>query len=98
MAILLPRHCAFALREALRSALERAPGVLGVYPSDSNFLVVRCADPAATYRRALAAGVVVRDVSRYPLLGDSLRVSIGTTEENAAALAVFANPSQEAAA
>jgi histidinol-phosphate aminotransferase len=85
-------------REALRSQLAQAPGVLGVYPSDANFLVVRCADPAATYRRALAAGVVLRDVSRYPLLGDCLRVSIGTPEENAAALAVFASTSQEAAA
>lgn len=85
-------------REALRSQLAATPGVLGVYPSDANFLVVRCADPAATYRRALAAGVVLRDVSRYPLLGDCLRVSIGTPEENAAALAVFATTDQEAAA
>lgn len=85
-------------REALAAQLKEAPGVLGVYPSDSNFLVVRCSDPAATYRRALAAGVVLRDVSRYPLLGDCLRVSIGTAEENAAALAVFANTTQEAAA
>lgn len=87
-----------AAREALRAQLASTPGVLGVYPSDANFLVVRCADPAATYRRALASGVVLRDVSRYPLLGDCLRVSIGTPEENAAALAVFANSTQEAAA
>jgi len=79
-----------AQREALRLALSKAPGVLGVYPSDANFLVLRCADPAATYRRALAAGVVLRDISRYPLLSDCLRISIGTAEENAAALAVLA--------
>lgn len=88
-----------ASREALRAQFLAAPGVLGVYPSDANFLVVRCADPATAYRCALAAGVVLRDVSRYPLLGDCLRVSIGTPEENAAALAVFASlPRQGAAA
>jgi len=85
-------------REALSARLAETSGVLGVYPSDANFLVVRCADPAATYRRALAAGVVLREVSRYPLLGDCLRVSIGTSEENRAALAVFDNSTQEAAA
>lgn len=85
-------------REALAARLAETPGVLGVYPSDANFLVVRCTDPASTYRRALAAGVVLREISRYPLLGDCLRVSIGTPEENLAALAVFANTTQEAAA
>jgi histidinol-phosphate aminotransferase len=85
-------------REALAARLAETPGVLGVYPSDANFLVVRCTDPASTYRRALAAGVVLREISRYPLLADCLRVSIGTPEENLAALAVFANATQEAAA
>ncbi|WP_395788725.1 histidinol-phosphate transaminase [Aquimonas sp.] len=86
-----------AEREALRSALEHVPGVLGVYPSDANFLVVRCIEPAVIYRRALAAGVVLRDVSRYPLLGDSLRISIGTPADNAAALAIFTNAAEAAA-
>lgn len=87
-----------AEREILRERLQATAGVLGVYPSDANFLLVRCSDPAATYRRGLAAGVVLRDVSRHPLLSDCLRVSIGTAEENAAALAVFASSAQEAAA
>lgn len=87
-----------AEREILRERLQATPGVLGVHPSDANFLLVSCRDPAAAYRRGLAAGVVFRDVSRHPLLSDCLRVSIGTAEENAAALAVFADSAQEAAA
>lgn len=87
-----------AQREALRESLLQAPGVLGVYPSDANFLVVRVSDPAGTYCRALEAGVVLRDVSRYPLLSDCLRVSIGTAKENAAALAVFTDPAGKEAA
>jgi histidinol-phosphate aminotransferase len=87
-----------AQRESLREALQQTPGVLGVYPSDANFLVVRVADPAVTYRRALEAGVVLRDVSRYPLLSDCLRISIGSAAENAAALAVFTDPAGKEAA
>ena len=39
----------------------------------------------------LAAGIVVRDVGRYPRLGDALRITIGTAEENNRVLAVL-NP------
>jgi histidinol-phosphate aminotransferase len=77
---------AITLREraALLKAIPKSPGVLRVYPSEGNFLLVRFADADAAFARLLAAGVVVRDIRAMPQLGDALRISIGTPEENAA--------------
>jgi histidinol-phosphate aminotransferase len=50
---------------------------------------VRFDDAAGTYRRLLAAGVVVRDITKYPGLGDALRITIGTGNENDRVLAVL---------
>jgi histidinol-phosphate aminotransferase len=60
-----------------------------VLPSQANFLAVRFDDPGAVYARLLAAGIVVRDVRRYPNLGDALRITIGTPQENDDVLAVL---------
>ena len=78
-------------RERMARALAAVDGVRQVLPSQANFLAVRFDDPAAVYRRLLAAGIVVRDVGRYPRLGDALRITIGTAEENDRVLAVL-NP------
>jgi histidinol-phosphate aminotransferase len=77
-------------RERLQQALARLPGVRRVYPSQGNYLLVRCADPDAAFARLLAAGVVVRDMRAAPQLGDALRISIGRPEENDAVLAAMA--------
>jgi histidinol-phosphate aminotransferase len=80
-------------RERMEAALRRLPGVREVLPSQANFLAVRLDDATAVYRQLLAAGIVVRDVRRYPNLGDALRITIGTPAENTRVLAVL----QEAA-
>lgn len=76
-------------RDRLAVALASAAGVRAVYPSSANFLCVRFADAPRTYRALLAAGIVVRDVSRYPGLADCLRITVGTPRENAALLAAL---------
>jgi histidinol-phosphate aminotransferase len=76
-------------RERMRQALARVPGVCAVLPSQANFLAVRFEDAGAAFRRLLAAGIVVRDVRRYPDLGDALRITIGTPQENARVLAAL---------
>ncbi|MFZ0869935.1 MAG: histidinol-phosphate transaminase [Rhodanobacter sp.] len=80
-------------RALMHDALGRLPGVRDVLPSQANFLTVRFDDAGAIYGRLLAAGIVVRDVRRYPNLDDALRITIGTPAENARVLAVL----QEAA-
>jgi histidinol-phosphate aminotransferase len=76
-------------RDVMRAALARVAGVREVLPSQANFLAVRFDDAGAVYQRLLAAGIVVRDVRRYPNLADALRITIGTPAENARVLAIL---------
>lgn len=76
-------------RARMRTAIAALPGVREVLPSQANFLAVRFDDAGAVYQRLLAAGIVVRDVRRYPNLGDALRITIGTPAENARVLEVL---------
>ena len=78
-------------RARMRAALARLPGVRGVLPSQANFLTVRFDDADAAYRCLFEAGIVVRDVRRYPGLGDALRITLGTPADNAQVLAVLAS-------
>lgn len=71
-----------------RSLIEQ-PGVREVLPSDANFLAVRFEDAGVVYQRLLQAGIVVRDVRRYPRLQDALRITLGAPDENAKVLAVL---------
>ena len=81
-----------AERSRVGIALRELPGVLEVLQSHANFLTVRFADAGAAYQRLLAAGIVVRDVRRYPGLANALRITIGTTAENDRVLALLREP------
>lgn len=83
-------------RERLRGALAQVPGVHRVYPSQANFLLVRFGDADAAFRRLLDAGIVVRDVRAQPQLGDALRITIGSPDQNARVLAALQSMAQAA--
>ncbi|WP_233842800.1 histidinol-phosphate transaminase [Dyella sp. 2HG41-7] len=76
-------------RAVMRNALTKLPGVREVLPSDANFLAVRFDQAGTIYHQLLQAGIVVRDVRRYPKLEDALRITIGTPEENARVIEVI---------
>jgi histidinol-phosphate aminotransferase len=78
-----------AERERLRHELAACAGVVRVYPSQGNYLLVRFADAESAFMRLLAAGVVVRDMRASPQLGDALRISVGSPAENDALLAAL---------
>lgn len=69
-------------RARLYQALSELPGVKRVYPSQGNYLLARFADAEEAFRLLLAAGVVVRDQRAAPQLGDALRITIGSPEQN----------------
>ena len=69
-------------RARLQAALTAAVGVRAVYPSQGNYLLVRFADAESAFRALLSAGVVVRDQRAAPQLGDALRITIGSPEQN----------------
>jgi histidinol-phosphate aminotransferase len=71
------------LREGLQDALGRMPGVKA-YPSQANFILIELleADPKAVFESLYRRGVLVRDVTSYPMLSRCLRVTVGSEEEN----------------
>jgi histidinol-phosphate aminotransferase len=71
-------------RDRLFEAMHRDPRVR-VWPSQANFLLFRCRDVAAAkvHHRLRDAGVLIKCLDGvHPLLGNCLRVSVGTTQEN----------------
>jgi histidinol-phosphate aminotransferase len=75
-------------RERLFAGLQSIEGLSPV-PSSANFMVVRSTvEPRRVYDELLERhGVLIRDVSGYPMLKDYFRVSVGTPDENDRALA-----------
>ncbi|QOW22962.1 histidinol-phosphate transaminase [Novilysobacter avium] len=71
-----------AERERLHAALTDSAAVRRVYPSQANFLLVRFHEPDAAMARLLAAGIVVRDQRAASGLGDALRITVGTRDQN----------------
>jgi histidinol-phosphate aminotransferase len=69
-------------RDRLAEALPQIPMVEEVYPSDANFLLVKMQHARAVYEFLLERGIVVRDRSKTPGCEGSLRITIGTPEEN----------------
>ncbi|HKP86822.1 MAG TPA: histidinol dehydrogenase [Blastocatellia bacterium] len=69
-------------RERLLEKLAAIPGCEPV-PSAANFLIARTrAAPRTVFEQLLARDILVRDVSKYPMLSDYFRLSVGTVEEN----------------
>jgi histidinol-phosphate aminotransferase len=73
-------------REYLAGRLRSSPLVDKVWPSDANFLLFDCRDAEAFLQRAIAGGLIVRDLRSNPALPNSLRVSVGTRAQNDALL------------
>ncbi len=67
-------------REKLQKAIKDTPSIKKIYPSDSNFLLVEFEDPKKTYAELMTKGIVVRD--RSSQVPNTLRITIGTVEEN----------------
>lgn len=69
-------------KENLADALAEFDFVEIVHHSDANFLLVKVEDPRHLYRYLKDKGIIVRDRSRVHLCEGSLRITVGTPEEN----------------
>ncbi len=69
-------------RSWLESELPACRVVDRVFPSDSNFLLIRVDDADLRYKQLIEAGVVVRNRSKEPLCDQCLRITVGTQQEN----------------
>jgi len=69
-------------RERLLTQLHQTPGVTS-YPSQANFIAFKTRHSSVqVFETLYSSGILVRDISRYPMLENFLRVSVGRPQEN----------------
>lgn len=73
-------------KEKLIKDLKAFDFIKNIYPSDTNFLLIKVNDAARLYKYLLTKNIVVRNRSNQPLCDNSLRITIGTPEENVSLL------------
>ncbi|MCA6075172.1 histidinol-phosphate transaminase [Fulvivirga sedimenti] len=69
-------------RSWLREHLANHPSVEKIYPSDSNFLLIRFRDAQKIFRELLSLQIITRDRSSVLHGSNCLRITVGTPEEN----------------
>jgi len=78
-------------RKALEMELSGLPFVHKVYPSEANFLLVKMDNPVKVYQYLIDHKIIVRDRSKVMLCEGSLRITVGTKEENEKLIAALKN-------
>ena len=71
-----------AERKKLAVFLKELPIIQEVFPSDANFILIRISEATNWYTKLVKQGVIVRNRSNQPLCAETLRISVGTPEEN----------------
>lgn len=69
-------------RERLTHFLKSLPSITEVFPSEANFILFRIPAAPEIYRKLVENGIVIRDRSNQFNCSETLRVSIGTKNEN----------------
>jgi histidinol-phosphate aminotransferase len=69
-------------REKLIKALQNVRFIQQILPSDANFILIKVDNATLRYQQFIENGIVVRNRSNQPLCDNSLRITIGTKEEN----------------
>ena len=71
-----------AERTRLIESLGQIPEVLQIYPSDANFILVRFKNSNELFNYLISAKLITRNRSTVTLCEDSIRITIGLSEEN----------------
>lgn len=69
-------------RQLLERELSTVSFIKKIYPSDSNFLLVKVDDANKRYHELIGMGLVIRNRTREPLCDNCLRITVGTSKEN----------------
>lgn len=68
-------------RERISAALKKLNGIR-VFESDANFIIIKVSDAKKVFSFLAEEGILVRNVSGYPLMKNCLRFNIGLKQEN----------------
>jgi histidinol-phosphate aminotransferase len=66
----------------LMKEFQQLPIVQKVFPTNANFFLTRVTDATKIYNYLVQGGIIVRNRTTVSLCGNSLRVTIGTHQEN----------------
>lgn len=69
-------------KKVLIKELSKIRLVRKIYPSDTNFLLVKVDDANKRYQQLVDNGIVVRNRTNEPLCENCLRITVGTKDEN----------------
>lgn len=64
----------------LMNELQNIKLIINIYPSDSNFLLVKVKNADLIYEQLVKRGVIIRN--RNKIINDCIRITVGTTKEN----------------
>lgn len=71
-----------AERIKLEERLKKISIISKIYPSDANFILVKVDDANKRYTELIQMGIVIRNRTTQALCENTLRLTVGTTEEN----------------
>jgi histidinol-phosphate aminotransferase len=71
-----------AQRELLLKVLREVNFVSKIYPTEANFILIKVDDANQRYDELIAKGIVIRNRTMQPLCENTLRLTVGTEEEN----------------
>lgn len=69
-------------RQQLIAKLETVSFISKIYPSDANFVLVKVDDAVKRYTQLIEKGIVIRNRTTQPGCENTLRLTVGTKEEN----------------
>ena len=75
-------HSIIAQRELLLKVLDEVSFVSKIYPTEANFILIKVDNANQRYNELIAKGIVIRNRTTQPLCENTLRLTIGTAEEN----------------
>jgi histidinol-phosphate aminotransferase len=75
-------HAIVEERRWLSTNLSTLQCIEHVFPSDANFILVRCKNATMLYEYLAGKEIIVRNRSTEPLLQNCLRITVGTRQEN----------------
>ena len=78
-------------RGRLINSLRTFDFVVEIFPTDANFVLVRTTDANSIYDHLIGQRIVVRNRSNVELCEGSIRITVGTPEENARLLDALAS-------
>jgi histidinol-phosphate aminotransferase len=66
----------------LLKVLHEVNFVSKIYPTEANFILIKVDNANQRYDELIAKGIVIRNRTTQPLCENTLRLTVGTEEEN----------------